>query len=278
MAYDETHNYKLSARLKLKTKSAPTRWFAGVLLVVSLLSGGAYFSDSFRSQIYNIYYSTTSEVYRGVNFLNVSISNKIGNFGSYFDLENKYNKLKEKYESLKEREVYYVGVESELSALKKALKYDSNNPQKILMTEILMQSASGYVEAARVPVGSVNGVKKGDVVVDGEKLIGRITDVGERFSKVVLVTSPNSKVPVVFEETNLKAILRGNYDGKLAVEMIHGEGVMPKLGEMVTASGDGYHFPSGVAIGKVTMAEGSKIEITPFFDVRNIRLVSILRD
>lgn len=278
MSYNETQNYKLSARLKLTNRSASTKVLLSVLFVALLFSGGVYFSDSFKTKMYDLYYNTTSGVYGGVRSLNTTLSNKAEKVSGHFNLEERLNELKEENQKLKAKQIYYRTIESELSSLKNALKYAGNDPKKILMTEILMQSADGYVEAARIPVGDINGVKKGDVVVDGEKLVGRITDVGERFSKVMLVTSPNSKVPVFFEKTNLKAIVRGNYDGKLAVEIMHGDGESPKLDELVTASGDGYHFPSGVVIGKVTSVEDGKIEISPFFDLRKVKYVSILRD
>ncbi len=278
MSYDGTNNYKISARLKLTNKSVSTKVFISVLFVITFFSAGIYFSDSFRSKIHDIYYYTASGLYGGVNSINSALSNKAGKVTSHFNLEEKYKNLQAANQELKDREIYYRSIVSELSALKNAMKYSANDPKKIMMTEILMQSSDGYVEYARVPVGKINGIKVGDVVVDRERLLGRIIDVGERFSTVMLVTSPNSKIPVFFEKTNLKAIIRGSYNGKMVVDLVHGEGSSPVKGEVVSASGDGYHFSSGIVIGTVTKVQEGQIEITPFSNIRNIRHVSILRD
>ena len=277
MSYDGSSNYKISARLKLSNRSISTKFFLITLFGIAIFSAGLYSSDAFRSKLYEIYYHTTSSVYGGVNSINLSLSSRADKVTNHFNLEEKYESLKAENQAFKDREIYYRSLASEITILKKAMKYSANDPKKILMTEILMQSSDGYVESARIPVGQINGVKKGDVVVDQEKLVGRITDVGERFSIIMLVTSPNSKLPVYFEKTNLKAIIRGSYNGKMVVDLVHGEG-FPIVGEAVSASGDGYNFTSGLAVGTVTKAQEGNIEITPFSNIRNVRYVSILRD
>jgi rod shape-determining protein MreC len=278
MPYDGSNNYKISARLKLRNRSIPTKFFIGTLFVIAVFAAGLFLSDAFRSKLYEIYYHTASSVYGGVNSINSSLSSRVGKVTHHFSLEEKYENLKAENQEFKDREIYYRRLASEIAKLKNVMKYSANDPKKILMTEILMQSSDGYVESARIPVGRIDGVKQGDIVADHEKLVGRITDVGERFSTITLVTSPNSKTPVFFEKTNMKAIVRGSYNGKMVVGLIHGKGALPVLGEVVSASGDGYNFISGLAVGTVTKDQEGQIEITPFSNIRNVRYVSILRD
>ena len=162
MSYDGSSNYKISARLKLSNRSISTKFFLITLFGIAIFSAGLYSSDAFRSKLYEIYYHTTSSVYGGVNSINLSLSSRADKVTNHFNLEEKYESLKAENQAFKDREIYYRSLASEITILKKAMKYSANDPKKILMTEILMQSSDGYVESARIPVGQINGVKKGD--------------------------------------------------------------------------------------------------------------------
>jgi rod shape-determining protein MreC len=277
MSYDETHNYKITARLKLNSE-----WFVGkvavfILVIIIALSISFFYIPGFKDKLYQGYESTLIKVYEKINGLNESIIYKKESILNYINLEGKYREVKEENHSLRLKNSTYEHVMKENQALKKILKYSVNNPKKILSTQILTKSVDGYVEFARIPVGRVNGIKENDTVVDKEKLVGRVVEVHERYSKISLITNPNIILPAIFAETNLKAVLRGRYDGKLVVKILQGDNILPKKDELVLTSGDGYNFPPGIAIGVVSNADLDSIEIEPFFDMKNMYRISILR-
>ncbi len=277
MSYDETHNYKITAKLRLNGD-----WFVGkvaIFLIVLFLSFtlSFFFIPGFKDKIYNGYEITLIAVYDKIDEFNKSVIEKKEAIINYINLEEKYRLLKEENQALYLENIRYEHVIKENQALKKTLKFSVNNPKKILSTQILTKSVDGYVESARIPVGTMNGIKENDVIVDKEKLVGRVIEVSERYSKVSLITSPNTTLPAVFADTNVKALLEGRYDGKLMVKILHGDKILPKKGELVVTSGDGYNFPSGISIGVVTQSSGDFIEVKPFFDVKELYRISILR-
>lgn len=277
MPYDETHNYKITAKLKLNRE-----WFVSktaVFILVSIISFTAsfFFLPGFKEKIYQVCDIALVKVYEKINGFNESISSNNKMVLNYIDLERKHRELQMENEDLKFKIATYEHAIKENHTLKKILKYSVNNSKKILSTQMLTKSIDGYVDLARIPVGSINGIRENDTVVDKDKLVGRVSEVHERYSKISLITNPDMALPAIFSETNIKAILRGGYDGKLVVKILHGDGDMPKKGELALTSGNEYNFPSGMAIGVVSNVELDSIEVEPFFDINKIYLVSILR-
>lgn len=274
---DGTHNYKISSRLKLNT-SFISKKLIGLLTVVSLSIGALfYFFPTAKEKVVEAYDSSFFGIYTVMNYFNESVAAKKNAVRNYMDLEARYRQLESENLELKSQMVNYQNILSENQSLKRMIKYSINNPRKILSTKFFTHSVDGYVDFARIPVGRVNGIKENDIVVEGEKLVGRVTEVEENNSKVILVTSPDLKLPVFFASTNVKAVLRGTHDGKLFVTLLNVNNLLPQKDELVITSGDGYHFPSGIAVGIVTKSETDSIEITPFFDYKKVNIVSILR-
>jgi len=274
---DGNHNYKISSRLKLNKDSIPKKLIAFVTALSLCIGALFYFFPTAKDKVLDAYNSSFFGIYTIMNNFNESVISKKNAVINYIGLEERYRQLESENEELKSRMINYQNILSENQSLKRMIKYSINNPRKILSTKFFTHSVDGYVDFARIPVGKVNGIKENDIVVEGEKLVGRVTDVEENHAKVILVTSPDLKLPVFFTSTNVKAVLRGSHDGKLFVTLLNVNNLLPQKDELVITSGDGYHFPSGIAVGIVTKSETDLIEITPFFDYKKVNIVSILR-
>lgn len=275
---DGTHNYKFSSRLKLNNSFVSKKLIVCVTVLSVFIGSLFYFSPSLKHKVVETYDSSFFGIYTVMNHFNDSVISKKNSVINHMGLEEKYRQLESENEELKSQMINYQNILSENQSLKRMLKYSVSNHRRVLTTKFFTHSVDGYVDFARIPVGKSNGIKENDIVVEGEKLVGRVTDVEENYSKVILVTSPDLKLPVLFASTNVKAVLRGSHDGKLFVTLLNVNNLLPQKDELVITSGDGYHFPSGIAVGIVTKSEQDSIEITPFFDYKKVNLVTILRD
>jgi len=272
------HNYKISSRLKLHSRSGFSKIIAFLVALSIAIALLLHFSPTLKGKLSRSYDSFSFGVYSVINAFNQSIISKKNGFFNYINLEGKYRNLESENLNLKSQVTNYQQILTENEYLKKLMKYSVNNPKKILTTKFFAQSVDGYVNFAKIPVGNINGIKENDIVVEGERLVGRVTEVEEHYSRVILLTSPDLKLPVFFTSTNVKAVLRGTQDGKLLVSILNVNNLLPQKDELVVTSGDGYHFPSGIAVGIVTRSEPDYIEITPFFNYKKVDIVSILRD
>jgi rod shape-determining protein MreC len=111
----------------------------------------------------------------------------------------------------------------------------------------------GFVpEAARREVtidkGSRDGVKRDAVVVDGDGLVGHVTDVGAREAHVLLVIDPTSAVPAFLEDTRSWGIVTGTW---LHAKMKYIDQNAKLQPDEMVVTGQGEVYPSGIPIGRV---------------------------
>ena len=111
-----------------------------------------------------------------------------------------------------------------------------------------------FVRSLLVLAGKSDGVIKGQAAVTGQGLVGRVTAVGERASRVLLVTDINSRIPVRVDRTRERAVLAGNNSSSPSLIYLPPEtGV--QVGDRIVTSGHGGVFPKGIPVGIVTVVD-----------------------
>jgi rod shape-determining protein MreC len=121
---------------------------------------------------------------------------------------------------------------------------------------VIADTSSPFVRTVLLNVGQAQGAAKGQAVVDDRGLLGRVIGTGKRSSRVLLLTDLNSRIPVIIEGANLKAILAGDNSGKPTLEYLP-SGSRIVAGARVVTTSDGAAFPPGIAIGTVAKGETS---------------------
>ena len=118
-------------------------------------------------------------------------------------------------------------------------------------------------------------VKKGQIVMGDESVIGRIDTVSPPYAKVILITDINSKIPVVVERTRVRGILSGN--NKDLPQLIFMRSTTDvQEGDIVVTSGVGGMFPAGLPIGFISSINGNKVEVEPMADLSRVEYVRIV--
>jgi rod shape-determining protein MreC len=106
-----------------------------------------------------------------------------------------------------------------------------------------------------INVGSRDGVKAGQVVIDAHGIMGQIVEVMPRTSQVMLVTDPDHAVPVVIERTGLRTVAYGTREGDMLSlpNISMASDVHP--GDKLLSSGLGGRFPPGFPVGEIRSVE-----------------------
>ena len=76
--------------------------------------------------------------------------------------------------------------------------------------DVFADSGGPFLESALVNVGREDGIADGAAAVDGAGLVGRVVGVGERASRLLLLTDFSSRVPVVIQPGARRAVLAGD--------------------------------------------------------------------
>ncbi len=125
---------------------------------------------------------------------------------------------------------------------------------------VLADSGSPFRQSVLLNVGSRDGIRDGWAAMDGIGLVGRISGVGQRTSRVILLTDSNSRIPVVIQPSGQKALMSGDNSPAPPLEFIEKlDAVRP--GDQVVTSGDGGVFPAGLLVGQVAQDKDKRMRV-----------------
>ena len=66
-----------------------------------------------------------------------------------------------------------------------------------------------YARAVLLSAGPNHSIAKGQIALDDRGLVGRVTELGARSARVLLITDMNSRIPVILESSRARAMLVG---------------------------------------------------------------------
>ena len=166
-------------------------------------------------------------------------------------------------------------LKSENDELRKLLSVKDAPNYSVVAAKIVSIFSNDYIRSCILDIGSAEGVFNDDVVMTNDGLVGRISEINERWSRVLLITDMNSNVPVRIGDTQVNAIVTGDNSSFLRISMKH-EDVDIKEGDIVETSGFCSVFCDKIPVGKVVKRNDAFL-VMPFVDFNSINFVSILR-
>lgn len=178
-----------------------------------------------------------------------------------------------------ERLLHWQHVARELAAenaqLKALLNMAAPPAQTFITARVVADAGGAFVRSVLVNAGEREGIKKGEVAVTGDGLVGRVITVGERSSRVLLLTDLNSRIPVELENSREQAVLAG--DNTDLPQLVHlAERVPVAVGDRVVTSGTAGAFPPGLPVGVVTSVNESDIRVQPYITWSRLEFVRVV--
>lgn len=137
-----------------------------------------------------------------------------------------------------------------------------------------------------INAGRKHGVEENMPVIGAAGLVGRVTEVGATWSKVISIVDTTSSVSVMVERTRDNGMARGllSGDGSELLELYYlpaGSDLVP--GDIIVTNGLGGIFPKGVMIGTVIEvsrqsadAQAGNAILQPAIDFQHIEEVLVL--
>ena len=141
---------------------------------------------------------------------------------------------------------------------------------------VLADSGSPFHQTVLLNVGRRDGIVDGWAAIDGIGLVGRIAGVGERTSRVILLTDTSSRIAVSIESNGQRAMIVGDNTSRPPLEFLETpETVRP--GDRVVTSGDGGVFPSGLLVGQVTQTQSGRLRVRLAADMQRLEFLRVVR-
>ena len=239
----------------------------------------------FEKSIKDATLAVSKIIYKPVEFF----KNKIEEYQDKQDLYEKYQELEKKVKETDLIQSEKEELEREDENLKKTLELNHTLSESSYLNATVVNRNLGYwYNTITIDKGSYNGVEKDMPVIVSEGLIGKVTKVTNFNSTVKLITSDdvNNKTSVKIKvgEKFVYGLLSG-YDQQkktFIVEGISDNTEIPE-GSLVTTTGMGDSFPSGIVVGKVKQVTtdnfdlAKTVEVTSSVDYDDLSFVTILK-
>ncbi len=188
--------------------------------------------------------------------------------------------LQEENTKLREQLVTLKQLQSDNVALRDQFQTVAPAPQQLLPARVVgmpnVVPNVTFPDAFIINVGQKEGVKKGDVVVVGNELLGSITAISAHYATVALITSPQSNFSAQTVNTNARGIARGQGNGELIIGNVLLSDTLQVGDTVITTGGQnasGAGFPPNLVVGKIVNVDKNPSSL--FQDARVVPLVTL---
>jgi len=166
--------------------------------------------------------------------------------------------------------------------LKKELGFvEQHHEEDLIPARITGREAVSFIDTIVVDKGAEDGVRASMAVVSEGTLVGQVSEVHEKQSRITLITSRNSVVQAMLQNSRSKGVLRGGLSGLVLENITQDAEISP--GEYVVTSGLGGEIKEGMLIGKVnkTVSASSSIfksvSVDPITDLTKLEIIFIVK-
>ena len=198
------------------------------------------------------------------------------------DLQQRLAELETENQALRTENLQLKENENEIRILSGLVNYAQSQPEaKYLAATKIGSDPSPFLTYLIFDKGSDDGVTRGMPVVTGEGLVGRVVEVSATACKVLLITDPNSSVPVRLQKSREEGMAIGQVGSGLEMQFITQQAKI-ETGEVVLTSGLAGAYPPGIVVGYVTGVEQLNFEVlqkavlVPAVDFAKLEIVLIV--
>ncbi|MEO6927347.1 MAG: rod shape-determining protein MreC [Rhodanobacter sp.] len=144
-----------------------------------------------------------------------------------------------------------AAVATQNQRLKELLDTQHSLALNVQLARVIGVDLGAYRYRLTLNIGSRDGVKPGQPVIDAHGVMGQVIEVLPHTAVVMLITDPSHAVPVTIARTGLRTVAYGSRDGDqlslpnlpLAADV--------RAGDKLLTSGIGGRFPPGFPVGRI---------------------------
>jgi len=197
-------------------------------------------------------------------------------------LQSENRRLQDEVRKLRTENTQAIGAVVENDQLRGLLQIKARLGLKGVAASVIGQSPSNFEWSVIIDAGSSEGVKTDEAVVSGDGLVGHVTEVTPRWSKVTLILDPTSAVAGRLVDSGDTGLVVGNGNHDMSMQMVAPSAKVNPGEAVVTAGFKGGLYPAGIILGLVSHvapAEGSLskvVSIAPVVDFSSLQFVLVV--
>ncbi len=265
-------NYSLQHNFNLVFRKVETVIFCFLCLILLITSK---INRDFSDNVSMGFVSVSLPVVKFAAFPFNAAINILVDFDELVNAKKENKVLKEENEKLRNFYIKSLNINRENKELKDTLRFVTTKSSNFKVARIIGRSHQMFNQTLFIDAGKNRGIKEGSIVTGNSGVIGRISQVGETRSRLILVTDANSRIPVLASKARVRGILAGNNSSTMEILYLQKNHSI-KQGDWIFTSGDGDTLPPGLLIGVVTKVDKSYAAVEMIENVNNADIVTIL--
>jgi len=255
----------------------------GALLILVFISAFLYiFSLNFRisNKMDVLQRSVTETVSLPIRLFGRMFSALEQYFKDYMWLKNlrgENESLKREIAELQSRVTSYQEAYVENQRLRRLLDFKTSTMAETIPAQVIVHDLTGWFQTLMVDKGFRDGIASDMPVVNDEGVIGRVLDVSNRYSRVLLITDQGSAVDAIDQRNRVRGILCGKDANGCLLKYIRAN-LDIKEGDLVITSGKDGIYPKGLRLGVVHAIYKDPVDLFQKIDVKPLVRLSALEE
>ena len=258
------------------------RFKIGIIIVLLITFFAVLNLTGFSKEIKNFFYLISSPIQKTFWRAGDSVSDFFEAISRAENLKEENEKLELRIQELTAEVVMLKELKRENKFLREALNIGLEKEFQLQLAQIINKDS--FQDSILINKGRRDGLKQGlPVITHQGALLGRIGEVFQNFSEVILISNKKSSFDAKISEREIYGVIKGGGRLRASFDLILREEEIFE-GEVVVTSSLGGIFPQGLLVGEIKEIRKSDIEpfqtaeIEPSFDIKKIDNLFIIID
>ena len=169
---------------------------------------------------------------------------------------NEYQRLRDEVNVLKARLAGLDELAAENMRLERLLTFKRSLVYSSVTASVIGRDPSGWSSSIIINRGKDDGIRQGMPVISALGAVGKIAEVSEGNSKVVLLTDPQFSVAALVQGSREIGLVTGSLQGEICRMRFISSDAQINVGDKVITSKVSTSFPEGLLIGEVVRIVG----------------------
>jgi rod shape-determining protein MreC len=249
-----------------------------IIVIVSNFTG-------FSKNIKNFFFLISSPIQKSFWQAGKNVSVYFAGILGVRILKKELDNLHLKNQELLSQIVTMIELKKENEVLREALGLGLEKEFQLMLAQIISKDISQ--DSILINKGKKDGVLEGWPVITGQKekvLLGKIGQVYDRFSEVILISNKKSSFDAKISDTEIYGIVKGEGNFKLYLDLIPKDKAIFEGKDVIITSALGGVYPQGLLVGEIKTISKSdtdpfqRAEITPFFNIKDLDYLFIITE
>lgn len=230
----------------------------------------------------NFFYTVSAPFQKFFWHAGAGVSNFLQTITNLKNLNQENEELKKKNQELLGQVARLEEQKKENESLRTALGIEQEKGFILMLAEVVSKDIGE--DAILINRGTKNELSLGlPVLTDSGILLGRVSEVSDHFSKVLLVSSKESSFNAKIQGKDIFAMAKGKGNFQLFLDLIP-KGKDLREGDLAVTAALGGIFPEGIVVGEITKIRKNDIEpfdqaeIKPAFEINQLSHIFVVID